>query len=407
MKYFKMIFLFLFGFAASQTYAQGFYKDLFWDSGVGLDTTRILVFQSLGLSMEYNKSETESVQHKLIVGNEFDANGVLLYPDNSPRFKMIYTPGGDSRLHGRSLGEDGRNRIRTFFENGGSFVGVCGGAAIISLSREKGKIWDDYYKIWPGYVNQVRKAPLYPDLTVQKNCDLLLYRSFGEDRRIDDVMFTFGSYPVEEDKNWPEGTKILLRFDSPDLPLHEKGACWSYKKNEKSGTIVVINCHPEISSFGEHLALIESIFLHALQGVGTPRIKGTLKKGQVRFMNKDTRDNEPAFTKIGDKQYHHFRVEVPPNVKSFSVTLNAEKEYDFNIYLKRGGIASSGNAMYENTSPGSFKKLNVRNPEQGEWFICVECASTIRSMAGKYFCKYIDDLKVLNGVKYSISATWE
>ncbi|MFC1726687.1 hypothetical protein ACFL4T_13780 [candidate division KSB1 bacterium] len=407
MKYLKKIFLLLFCFAVSQSFAQGFYKDLFWDAGVGLDTTRIPVFQSLGLSMEYNKCETEPIQRKLIVGNEFDANGVLLYPDNSPRFKMIYTPGGDSRLHGSSLGENGRKRIRTFFENGSSFAGVCGGAAIISLSREKGKIWDDYYNIWPGFVNQLREGPLYPDLAVQKNCDLLLFRSFGEDNRIDDVMFTFGSYPVEEDKNWPEGTKILLRFESPDLPLHEKGACWSYKKNERSGTIVVINCHPEISNSGEHLALIESIFLHALQGVGPPRIKGTLKKGQVRFMNKETGDNEPAFTKIGDKQYHYFRVEIPPMAKNFSVTLNAEKGYDFNIYLKRGDFAASGDAIHEDTSPGSFKKVNIRNPEQGEWFIGVECASTVRSVAGKYFYEYIDDLKVLNGVKYSISATWE
>ena len=407
MNFRKVILFLLFNIAASHLQAQGFYKDLFWDAGVGLDTSYIPVFQSLEMSMEFSKCDKESLQRTLIVGNGYDNNGVLLYPDNSPRFKTLYTPGGDSRLHGHSLGEDGRNRIRTFVENGGSYVGVCGGAAIISLSREPGVIWDDYYHIWPGFVKQVRQAPLYPDIIVPKNCDLLQFRSFGEDLRIDSVMFTFGSYPVEENKSLPEGTRILLRFDSPDLPLHKKGACWSYKKGEKYGTVVVINSHPEIDSSGKRLALMESIFLYALNGYGSPQLKGILKKNKTRNMDKETIENDPDYTKIGDKQYHHFKVNIPENTQNFTVIIDGEDGFDFNIYLKKGDFAFSCNAEFSDTSPGSGKKFNVKNLPGGEWFISVECASIVESMKSRYFYKYKNNIELLNGIEYRITANWE
>lgn len=61
------------------------------------------------------------------MGSPEDENGILLYPDGEPRFRMIYVNGGLATQHGRSLGEDGRQRIRDYVAAGGSYLGSCAG----------------------------------------------------------------------------------------------------------------------------------------------------------------------------------------------------------------------------------------------------------------------------------------
>ena len=70
----------------------------------------------------------------MIIGNDNDANGVLLYPDGAPRFRMVFNRGGNSQTHGQSLGYEGRRRFYYFFNNGGSYSGVCAGAFLAATS---------------------------------------------------------------------------------------------------------------------------------------------------------------------------------------------------------------------------------------------------------------------------------
>ena len=391
----------------SSLFSQGFYKDVFWDRGVGLDTTYIPVFQSLGLSFESIQTEDAYLQNSLIIGNEHDTNGILLYPDNSPRFKAFYTPGGDSRLHGNSLTDKGRARIRTFYDNGGSYVGICGGAAIVSLSRNIGEIWEDYYQIWPGYVHQVRMGPLYLDNIIPKDSPLLLYRSFGEDHIIDSLRFTYGSYPVEDKEVLPKGTKILLRYQSPSQLLDNKASCWSYRKGDTTGTAIVINCHPENDESGEHLLLTESLFLYAMNGTGVPRIKGTLEKGEMRYMNKDTKENDPNYTKIGDNQYHHFFIEIQKDVQNFTIQVKGEEDFEFNVYMNKDKFAFNGASEFKTTSNKSNIEMTIPHISSGKWYISVECTSTIGTAFHKDHVEYIDNLKLLNGIAYSIKVDWK
>lgn len=392
-------------FLSSPLYAQGFYKDLFWDAGVDLDHTLIPVFQTLGVDMEFIRCDSPARQNDLIAGNENDTNGILLYPDNEPRFKVLYTPGGDSRSHGRSLGERGRQRIRTFFKNGGSYVGICGGAAICSLSREAGTLWDDYYHLWPHYVEQVRMV-LSPNLVSQKSSDPLQIHEFS-DGRIDSIRFTFGSYPDEKAGPLPQGTKILLRYDSPSTPLHEKIGCWSYKKNDQSGTLIATSAHPENDTTGQKLALTEKIFRYALNGTGAPILKGDLRRGEIRRMNKSTEDNDPAFTKIGDLQIHHFRISLENAVNDFKITLRGETGYHLNVYLKLGGFASPFDADYQNVTEGASKILEISKLDAGDWYIGLECASTVGARMNENGVEYVRQLKVLNGIAYTVQAEWK
>ena len=84
----------------------------------------------LNLTMEFMATSDSVLQRDIIIGNSYDVNGALLYPDVQPRFRCIYTNGGSASNHGRSLGLEGRDRIKQFFYSGGSYTGSCAGAFI-------------------------------------------------------------------------------------------------------------------------------------------------------------------------------------------------------------------------------------------------------------------------------------
>lgn len=49
---------------------------------------------------------------------------------------VVIFPGGMSTTQGRTLGEDGRERVRTFVRGGGGYVGFCAGAYLASCDRD-------------------------------------------------------------------------------------------------------------------------------------------------------------------------------------------------------------------------------------------------------------------------------
>jgi hypothetical protein len=119
--------------------SHGFYKEVLMDGGVALTSRYFLpATRFLGVKMDYFTSASTKkltqqdtlVQKKIICGNEEDTNGWLLYPDGSPRFRMIYVNGGKAASHARSLGEGGRKAIQAFVAAGGSYLGTCAGAYI-------------------------------------------------------------------------------------------------------------------------------------------------------------------------------------------------------------------------------------------------------------------------------------
>ena len=143
-----------------QSATPGFYKDLFMDGGKELTSrTSLPAAVSLDLSMEYLATDDQTIQTKIMIGNDYDENGILLYPDGAPRFRLIYTNGGSATGHGNSLGEQGRQRVRSFYYNGGSYSGSCAGAFIVSVSYMVSGTYEPYYHIW---------RPPIPDISFLK-----------------------------------------------------------------------------------------------------------------------------------------------------------------------------------------------------------------------------------------------
>ncbi|MBN2543701.1 T9SS type A sorting domain-containing protein [bacterium] len=386
--------------------AEGYYKDLFMDGGVDLYShTTLPAAESLAFSMEYLATDNNSIQSSVMILNGNDENGALLYPDGEPRFRVIYTNGGSATNHGNSLGETGRDRVRAFFYNGGSYTGSCAGAFICSIHYQTSGVWTAYYHIWPGRTASTGLTDTPTGHFITTGSPLLDYFDFGGDMYIANVYHNGGCY-ARETIDYPPETEVLLRFDYPGRTMHEKASCWAYKESDTTGRITVIGSHPEQEETGERLDLMKAILLYALSGTGTPTVKAALSKGETRYMNLATSDEDPEYTKIGDKQYHHFTVDVPTEASSLQVVLDGDDGYDLSLYLRRGDFAFESAAEYSDTRPGADKTLLVPVPTPGTWYIGVECATTVETIEQSWGFEYTGILDVLNGVAYSITADW-
>ena len=410
--------------------AQGFYKDIFMDSGILL-TSRVDLPASryLDLSMEEfvsaNHRDTTTaltardtlLQTMMIAGSPIDENGILLYPDGAPRFRVYYMNGGRAGSHGKSLGAEARDNIRRYIAAGGSYVGTCAGAFCASAGARSGANGDStvfypgYLGIFPGYTRGTALSDSQTDMTLPKKSPLLKYYSFGGDGQIDSVRHNGGCflYTLE---NCPPETEILARYETGDRELKRKidGECsiWAYKASDESGRVVCCGSHPEGVNEGERLELMCAMLRYAMDGNGEVRIKGSLADGEERLMTKTTSEADPDHTAIGDRQYHHFTVEVPKGAESVTVTLAPKKGWeDFDLYLfaDSEGLAFSSNAERKDITPGASKQLVIPAPPKGGTvYVSVYCATTVDTIQTRYGTQYYGRTDVLNGVPYIIKA---
>jgi hypothetical protein len=371
---------------------EGFYKDIFFDAGVGLsDMTTLYAGDYLKYSYEYYSGESADTQNLLMVKNENDDNGVLLYPDGEPRFTIEYTCGGYGQ-HASSLGNEGLQRIKDFYYHGGSYTGTCHGNYLTAG-------WG--YNWWPGKI-QTDTLEGSCDGVIPESSPLLRYYDFGGDLLIKDLGHYKGGYGVEP---LPAKTELLLiHKNNTELNGHPAG--WAYKANDTTGRSCGLTDHPEYARDGERMQYLAACFQYCRAGLAPPQVKASLVNGEERMMDKSTGDKDPLHTKIGDKQYHHFRVSLPNGVDKMTVTLDADDGYDMNLYVAKDTFALASLAKYADTSKGSKKTLAVSSPASGTWYIGVECATTVTSEKNKWGYNYTGNLGVLNGVAYSIKADW-
>jgi len=405
----------------------GFYKDIFMDSGIRLTSRRTLPAQEhLGLTMEFfvsapNKALTRQdtlQQTKIFCGSEKDTNGVLLYPDGAPRFRMIYVNGGAAKAHLVSLTPIGCDRLRKYVAAGGSFIGTCAGAYIASgglINRYNRKERTDIYLgIYPGMVRRTRLQKRRPNLLIEKQSPLLQYYDFGGDRLVERVFHNFGCY-MEESKlgEVPPKTEILARYifdDTDRVQIDRKPSIWAIKESAKRGRVISCGSHPEGVKEGERMELMAAMILYAMDGNGQPVIKAKLAAGKTRLMDKRTEDNNPAFTRIGDRQYHHFTIDVPKKCSQAVITLKGvagEDNFDLTLCANRKELAFCGNATSKETSKGCNKTLVINKPKAGKWYVSVLCETTVTTHTGKYGTEYSGRTDVLNGVPYSIRVDYK
>lgn len=423
--------LIVFAFATQSVEAQGFYKDVFMDGGIKLTSLkRLPSCELLDLSMEYfcSQRRTSSLpathldslyQREIIIGSEMDLNGILLYPDGEPRFRVLYLNGGKSAGHCKSLGEEGKLRLLQFYQNGGSYVGTCAGAFASSsgvirkdtlTGRDTLTRLDDYLKLWPGYTSTTGVLNSYTGMFIPKHSPLLRYYDFGGDYHIDSVRHNGGCYI--RDVGMPEKTEVLLRYDhhpqgNEKKNIHNAISSWAYKGSDTTGRIVAIGSHPEAVTSGDRLKLMAALISYALDGQGCPKLKAELEKGVKRNMYKSTRDRDPAHTMIGDRQIHHFRFTLPAKARNITISLDGDEAFDLFLYLKKGEMAFRENADAVDLSYGAKKTLSFEKLEAGVWYIGVTCDTTVETSIGPWGIQYSGNTTVLNGVPYSIKVDWE
>ncbi len=403
---------------------EGYYKDLFLDGGVLMDTGIIPAASDLALSSEYIAIDALAIpfedkvaeQNKIMVqtddGDWQDDNGVLIYPDGEPRFRMIFTHGGQSHPHADTLGPDGSQRGRDFYDNGGSFTGSCAGQFITGLGYNSTYV-ANYYRIWPAYWLTTNLNDSATGFDIPVDSPLLDYYNFGGDNYIASVYHNGGGYAIEGDGTyWCTGTEVLALYAEPVTgsdPIYQdiigNVSVLAYKEDDESGRLVPCGGHPEGIASGERRDLQEAMLSYALDGNGDPTAKAELQNGIARQMN----DNSTAgHEKIGDLQYHHFTVELPAGMARLTITLDGDDAYDLNLYIKKDDFAFQGEPDVNEAVNGmaADETLTIENPSDGTWYIAVKCATTITSSWGGHSYVYSGSLGVLNGVAYTITAEW-
>ncbi|CAM2007867.1 hypothetical protein [Acanthopleuribacter pedis] len=414
---------------------EGFYKDVLINGGPGVSGVPQRHFVAmLGLEVETLSAaecspQYETFQTHLIgcssvplpdnVSCNSDPNGRLLYPDGSPRFRLLVTGGAASEQYldqdGDSAGfpdalcherdpdstwyhaggrhhdylrairndqfQTGEQVIQQFVAAGGSFSGFCAGAFLaedLKLNLFKSFPFDDEFR----QVTILPTSPLfdYMPTTLKKH----YIRSAG------------GGYVTWDDEVTPP--EILAIGGGYDL-------IWASKADTQTGRVVVSGSHPEESRDPYIERLTAAMYTYALDGVGTPRVKGALQNGITRYMDKGTHERIPDETKIGDKQYHHFSFEVT-NQRYLKLDVVGEPGTDFHVYLRKGEPAfdSTTPSFQKVVGPGAQKTLVFDNLSIGTWYVGVECVTTVTLNETTNI--YDDPHGVLNGIAYHVTATW-
>jgi len=190
----------------NDVHEEGFFKDVFMDGGIRLTgRTTLPSATTLGLSMEFfacpsaeeDLAKSDSVYQRMIMSDsDIDANGVLLYPDGEPRFKMIYMNGGKSTSHVTSLvqgGSNGVERIRNFYYNGGGYLGTCAGAFMTGTGYDSKEslIYLRFVSFKPQHT---KVSEQYMSMSIEPGCPLLQYYDFGKDNLIADIYHNGGCF---------------------------------------------------------------------------------------------------------------------------------------------------------------------------------------------------------------------
>ena len=408
----------------AQPSIDGYYKDVFMDGGVYLSSRIDLpATRVLGLSLELvkgagrNKNQSyadTTAQNAAFVGNEYDVNGVLLYPDGAPRFRLLYVNGGSGATHGRTITDAGRQHIREFVKGGGSYLGSCAGAYLCcqgthkkdSTGRDYNKYYKEYIGVYPGVCTNAGLANTFVSIDVPENSPALKYYDF-KNNHIDSVYHNGGCFMPYEDLI--EGGEILFNYNYPPKKMHGNGAVWCHKENEYTGRAMACGPHPEGEVRGAQLDMMCAMVRYCLDGNGLPRIKGELVKGQPREMTCITEDNKPEYTRIGDRQYHHFTVDVPAGIDTLDIILKEVPGYnDFNLFLfaDSDDMAFIKNARYKNVKRGVKKVLRIIDPKPGKMYVSVFCETTVEATETFYGTQYTGRVDVLNGVPYVIEVNY-
>ena len=411
---------------------KAFYKDMFNDDGVGVAPNRgnlpaFRYMASKGFTYEYTETpdkanyvsslskvqdEARIAMLKYYVGSEYDSNGYLLYPDGEPRYRIIYVNGGYENTHSAAWTAQGRENIRTFFHNGGSYTGSCCGSLLCTYRNQPGWTHSGQAPVtmtvglWPGFP-QGMAGNFHSSFDVPEDSPLMRYNDsfFNFDGHVDSCRHANG--PFFPNPEQVPGTEVLGVYTDPDHSGNGYPCAIAYKPSIYTGRVTVCGSHPETTTGSECLFFQTSLFRYAMDGVGIAKVKGILHNGEVRNMTKSTEDRDPAFTKVGDRQCHNFAFALPAGAKNIRVRLESLKGFKLSLRMAQGTFAFKEDAQYAVENTESVKELRFKTLPEGTWYVGVQCEETVGTDVDIYGTIYTGNLAVLNGAPYRISVTWD
>lgn len=378
---------------------RGYYKDVFMDGGCNLTSrTSLPACPYLGWTLDYLATSDSLFQEKVIIKSSNDANGALLYPDGEPRYRMVYVNGGKANSHAKSLTSTGRSRLQSFVNNGGCYVGSCAGAFLAHSETSTYK----YLGLIPATMTSSGLSDSYTGMKIPSGSPLLNYGyDYGGDFYVDSVYHNGGGYM--KSSNLPAKGEILATFVKSGWVMNGNGSIWAYKASDAKGRVLVTGSHPEGVTSGEQRDLMAAMMQYACDGAGTVSTKAALTNGTVRTLNKTTGTNAG----IGDKQYHHYTVDIPSGAKNIKVNLTSTSDLDLHLAMRRGSLAWRSDADIVLAQSGSSKTLEFESLKAGTWYISVYCPAEVKTICGSETFNQSGDVAALNGVPYSISVSWE
>lgn len=448
------------------TKARGYYKTLFVDGSTGLthlvDIADLPWIKAMGLEDDYecisvsNTKERDSltalgIMRGAPLGQDAtwtDKNGVLMYPDGKPRFRTVYVNGGNSQRHGKFLGADGRKRFNDYYTKGGSYVASCAGAFLACKyvdgknSYNSATEEDNFtYGIFPGNLvhtsmpvsiskygpvfHAIKALTDFGNFAAGDTLDLVYhhgggYLPYSYNYKLDPQPERLFSYQYTGDPRSATDSTLYTYYNLMHYDIHGKvknkvdSTCiWAYKSNSTSGKAVLCGSHPEDNVSPSQITLMKDMVNYALEGNGATTLKATLELGAERRMDASWSDNKPTFAKIGDRQYHHFKIVADEPIKNFRLTLDSgyDASSGINLYLslRKGNVAWISDADYVLCNKGGKKSMTIKELPKGTWYIGVFCATTVTATKKDItsylrFFSYSGKTQTLEGIAYSIKA---
>ena len=194
-----------------------------------------------------------------------------------------------------------------------------------------------------------------------------------------------------------------MRYKNANEKSEGKVSCWAYKPSAKEGRRVLIGSHPESVTSGERRDLFAAMARYATDGNGIAQPKATLANGVERMMDKTLANYAP----IGDGQYHLFNLNVPAGAKNIKIELKSQYEGNLFLAMRKEGSAWISDADYFLVQQGRSKMLTFDTLPAGNWSVSVYCPDkpTATLKEGRYV--YSGNIEPIQGVEYSIKASWK
>lgn len=375
---------------------EGFYCNVFQDEGTSISGGNLEIdCEYINFSQEHLDTRNDKeFQSSIMVQSETDANGYLLYPDGSPRYAIIYYHGGHMK-HAEELGQQGRDQVRMHYYRGGCQFGSCAGSYMLANNKK-------WFNIWPGRMNGKNVSSTPTDKIINAGSPLIGYNDLKEGEIIKGVYHNNGG-SVDTSKS-VKGTLFGAMHNSGKLAGYAD--IWTWSDNDTTGRVLGITGHPEGSKKKDQIRYISACMLYLADCLAKPRIKHTLKNNTAITMDKKWEDKQPLFTKIGDKQYHHFILDCK-DARKVGISVEGEEGFDLHLFVSKDTFALKQQALFADSTPGNSKVLEIPKLEPGTWYVGVKLNTTVTTTSNKTFPKYSGKLEVLNGIAYTIKAKWE